>query len=76
MKCNVGKTDRILRILLGIMVMGIGVSVGSWWGAIGLVPLLTGLAARCPAYQLFGLSSCANKKEIHDDSAFTGHHVG
>jgi len=29
-----------------------------WWGLIGIVPLATGLFGFCPAYRLFGLSSC------------------
>ncbi|MCM8922019.1 MAG: DUF2892 domain-containing protein, partial [Candidatus Thiodiazotropha sp.] len=28
------------------------------WGAIGLIPLLTGVIGWCPAYLPFGLSSC------------------
>jgi len=31
----------------------------SWIGWIGVVPLVTGLASRCPAYSIFGISSCS-----------------
>lgn len=72
MICNVGKKDRIARLIVGIVVMGIGFSSGSGWGALGLIPLLTGLAGWCPAYRLFGISSFPTKREGHDDSAFTG----
>ena len=55
MKCNVGKADRITRIIAGLAIIGLGAWFQSWWGAIGLVPLLTGALRWCPAYELFGL---------------------
>lgn len=57
MKCNVGKTDRMLRIVAGLAIMGAGVYFQSWLGAIGIVPLLTGIFRFCPAYLPFGLVS-------------------
>ena len=35
----------------------------SWWGLIGIVPLLTAIFRFCPAYLPFGLSSCSSKSE-------------
>lgn len=58
MKANVGGIDRILRILLGLGLLGAGYAYGSAWGLIGLVPLLTGLVRFCPLYPLLGLSTC------------------
>jgi len=58
MKHNVGGIDRTLRIIVGLVVIGWGVYAQNWWGAIGLVPLLTGVIGWCPAYLPFGLSSC------------------
>jgi hypothetical protein len=57
-KTNVGSTDRILRIILGIGLLAL-VFVGpkTPWGWIGLVPLLTGLMSSCPLYSILGLSS-------------------
>ena len=57
MKCNVGKTDRILRIIVGLGIIGFGVVTQSWIGAIGLVPLLTGIIRWCPAYVPFKIST-------------------
>lgn len=56
---NVGSVDRGLRIVAGVVLLGL-VFVGPQtpWGWIGLVPLLTGLAGRCPAYSIFGLNTC------------------
>jgi hypothetical protein len=61
MKTNVGGLDRTVRILLGLAILGAGYYYKSWWGLIGLVPLLTAVVGFCPAYLPFGLSSCRAK---------------
>ncbi|MCA9965690.1 MAG: DUF2892 domain-containing protein [Anaerolineales bacterium] len=61
MSHNVGQTDRIVRILLGVVFIALGLYFGSWWGAIGLIPLVTGLVNWCPLYTLFGISTCPVK---------------
>ena len=63
MKENVGGFDRIFRIVLGVVVIVLGLLYHSWWGLIGIVPLLTGLTNRCPAYLPFGISTCKMKKQ-------------
>lgn len=57
MKCNVGKTDRVLRIAVGLAIIVAGAALQSWWGAIGVVPLFTGLVRWCPAYVPMGIST-------------------
>lgn len=59
MKANVGGFDRIARILVGLILVALAATgtVGVW-GWIGVVPLVTGLFGFCPAYTLFGMSSC------------------
>ena len=58
MKCNMGKTDRIIRGIVGICVIGAGVYLQNWWGAIGIIPLGTAIIGLCPVYLPFGISSC------------------
>ena len=60
MKSNVGKIDRIIRIIAGLAAIAAGVYYESWWGAVGLVPLLTAFIGWCPAYKILGLSSCGS----------------
>lgn len=60
---NVGNIDRILRIVAGLALLVGFATTGVWWMLIGLVPLATGLMSRCPAYALFGLSTCPMKKQ-------------
>ena len=40
MKTNVGNADRTLRLVAGVVIIVLGVVLQSWWGAIGLIPLL------------------------------------
>ncbi len=57
---NVGGLDRVLRILIGAaLVLAAALGWIGAWGWIGLLPLLTGLLARCPAYSLLGIRTCA-----------------
>ena len=59
MQCNVGKTDKTLRIVVGLALLALGAAgVIGWWGLIGLVPLATGLMNWCPAYTLLGIKTC------------------
>ncbi len=62
MSINEGGIDRILRIVVGLVLIAL-VFVGpkTPWGWIGIVPLLTGLIGWCPAYLLFGIKTCKVK---------------
>ena len=59
MQSNVGGIDRVLRIVIGAILVALTVigTIGAW-GWIGLVPLATGVLGFCPLYRLIGLSSC------------------
>ncbi len=54
--------ERVVRVLLGLGLISL-VFVGpkSPWGWIGLLPLATGLLGSCPAYTLFGVSTCGKR---------------
>ena len=58
MKANIGGIDRILRILVGIVLIALTLmgTIGVW-GWIGVVPLLTGIFKFCPLYPLLGIST-------------------
>ncbi len=62
-KKNEGAVDRVVRIVVGVGLLSL-VFVGpqTAWGYIGVVPLATGLLGSCPAYQLFGISTCSSSK--------------
>lgn len=56
---NEHRVDRVVRIALGLVLLSL-VFVGpqTYWGLIGFVPLVTGLAGTCPIYSVLGLSTC------------------
>jgi hypothetical protein len=64
MKTNVGRTERAMRVIAGLVIT----SLAFWgpespWAYFGLVPLLTGLMGWCPPYQLLGINTCKACKE-------------
>lgn len=63
MKCNVGKTDRTIRIIVGLAIIGAGFYYQSWLGVIGLIPLGTAALGWCPLYLPLGVSTCADQKD-------------
>lgn len=64
MKANVGGIDRILRIVVGLALIGATLAgmIGPW-GWIGVVPLLTGIFRFCLPYAIFGISTCPMDKK-------------
>ena len=61
---NVGGIDRILRIVVGLVLIGMAATgtVG-WWGWLGLVLLGTGAIGWCPPYAMLGFNTCAMKNK-------------
>lgn len=62
MKANVGGIDRILRIVVGLALIGFALATGTAWAWIGVVPLATGLVKFCPFYPLLGMNTCPGDK--------------
>jgi hypothetical protein len=63
MTSNVGGIDRIARIALGLVLIGLtATGTVGWWGWLGVVPLATGAIGWCPPYAIFGFNTCAMKK--------------
>jgi hypothetical protein len=58
---NVGGADKIIRIVLGLAIIVAGLLAKSWWGIIGIIPLLTAIFGFCPAYLPFGIKTCKTK---------------
>lgn len=58
MKQNVGSIDKIFRIVAGLAIIAAGIYYQSWWGAVGVLPILTALMGWCPPYALLGISTC------------------
>ncbi len=66
MSVNIGIVDRYARLIVGVALIAWALGVipnvtPSPWGWIGLIPLVTALAGYCPAYAIFGVSTCGRK---------------
>ncbi len=67
MTTNVGMTDRVARIVIGLLLIAFAIPIGfpdtgwNWVGWIGVIPILTAVLGICPAYSLFGFSTCPAK---------------
>lgn len=64
---NVGNTDRVIRIILGIVLLVVWYLApghGLRWLplVLGIVALATGLLSTCPLYSLLGITTCPTKK--------------
>jgi hypothetical protein len=62
MKRNMGKIDRIVRGVVGIILAVVGIIyLGFWWGilllVIGLILLITAIVGVCPLYMPFKFST-------------------
>jgi len=65
MSCNVGNTDRIIRFIIGAVLL-LAVLLGwvqattAWvLGIVGLILVLTAWVKFCPLYRILGLSTCS-----------------
>jgi len=63
MTANMGTIDRVLRIVLGLALIGaalgpFGPAYQSVWGWIGVIPLATALVSWCPLYTALGIRTC------------------
>lgn len=58
MKCNIGHTDRVLRMTVGVSLMGLAAfGITDPWAWVGIIPLLTGIIGYCGAYSLLGINT-------------------
>lgn len=68
MKKNVGSTDKVVRLVLGVIlgIMGIlyiETTLGIIGLIVGIVLILTALVGRCALYYPLGISTCKTEAE-------------
>jgi hypothetical protein len=70
---NENGVDRMLRIVIGIALLAL-VFAGpkTYWGLVGLVPLVTGLLGSCPLYTLLGIGTCPARRGTKGAGTWTG----
>jgi len=58
---NVGTIDRGIRLVIGILILGLYGALEPPWRyvtLIGLIPIGTALTGNCPMYTLFRINTC------------------
>ncbi|MFZ1729092.1 MAG: DUF2892 domain-containing protein [Bacteroidota bacterium] len=64
MKINIGSTDRIVRIVLGVALLSLLFILegnARYFGLIGIIPLATAAMKSCPLYSIAGISTLPAK---------------
>jgi len=64
MQLNVGSTDKVIRVIIGLGLLSLMFVLKGdirWVGLIGVVPILTALTGWCPGYAIFGLKTSSQK---------------
>lgn len=65
---NIGKTDRVIRVLIVLVVLGLYLTgqvtgrAAVILGIISLILLFTSITGFCGLYQVFGLKTCCRNK--------------
>jgi hypothetical protein len=63
MKNNVGKTDRLIRLIAGLILVIFGIWLHSWLVVIlGVILLVTGIFKICPIYLLLKMDTTEKPK--------------
>ena len=64
---NVGGIERTVRILIGLVLLGVGFfhvltgALGIVSYVLGSIAILTGIVGYCPAWTVFGINTCEVK---------------
>jgi hypothetical protein len=64
MSANIGPIDRLVRIVVGLILIAYAIPLGlpqtgwNWTGWIGVIPLVTAIVGICPLYSVLGISTC------------------
>ena len=62
MNKNIGKTDKILRIVIAVLFAYLVYSVSPWYYIITVIALVTSLISWCGLYSLLGISTIKKSK--------------
>jgi len=67
MKTNIGTRGRLIRMAAAVILFALGIIYRSWWGLLGVIPLVIALSGFCWACALRGL--CTRKSDSESRSA-------
>ncbi len=62
MNTNISKIDTIIRLIIAAILIAFGIMYQSWWGLVGVIPLMTAVIGVCPIYSMLGISTDGNSR--------------
>ncbi len=68
MKANIGDTERVIRVIIGLALLSLLFILegnARYWGLVGLIPLATAAISWCPLSALFGINTCSAEQRSH-----------
>ena len=68
MTANIGDTERVIRVILGLALLSLLFILqgnASYWGLLGLIPLATAGIRWCPLSALFNINTCPPGQHPH-----------
>lgn len=64
-KNNMGKADRIIRVILGVLLIGnVFFALQHPIGWVGVILLITGILGICPLYSLLGINTKSAAEKV------------
>ncbi len=64
-KNNMGKVDRIIRVILGVVLIGnVFYALQTPIGWVGVILVVTGIAGICPLYSLLGINTKSAAEKV------------
>ena len=69
MKCNIGKTERLIRIAAGLLLAAAGIFSHGIWPILGVAVMVSAFIGWCPVRAALGLSSCLEEEKLPVDTS-------
>lgn len=60
MTANIGRTDKMIRIVMGLLLLSLYFVLpdeSRWLALVGLLPIATTVVSFCPLYRLLGMNT-------------------
>jgi hypothetical protein len=70
---QLGKKERAVRWIIGLVIGAIGIYYRNWWALIGIIPTLTAVVGYCPLSAIPKLNTWKN--EMHENAEITVHQL-
>jgi len=64
MEKNEGKTDRIIRLVVGLVALYLSINYSLWWLIVTIPAIITALTGYCKLYKLLGINTLGKKAVV------------